>query len=76
MDDGLWVPGKHDGMGGVSGPNGKTILIRNHELNATDKTLGAFGWNNEKIASAESDKFYDTGSGETPGLGGHDDARL
>ena len=70
MDDGLWVPGKHDGMAAFPGPNGKTILIRNHELNATDKTLGAFGWNNEKIASAESDKFYDTGSGETPGLGG------
>ena len=70
MDDGLWVPGKHDGMAAFPGPNGKTILIRNHELNATDKTLGAFGWNNEKIERTESDNFYDTGSGETPGLGG------
>ena len=30
MDDGLWVPGKHDGMAAFPGPNGKTILIRNH----------------------------------------------
>ena len=70
MDDGLWVPGKHDGMAAFPGPNGKTILIRNHELNATDKTVGAFGWNNEKIERAEIDKFYEIGSGELPGLGG------
>ncbi len=70
MDDGLWVPGKHDGMAAYPGPNGKTILIRNHELNVTDKTIGAFGWNNEKIERAALDKFYDAGSGELPALGG------
>ncbi len=70
MDDGLWVPGKHDGMAAFPGGNGKTILIRNHELNATDKNIGAFGWNNEKIEYSESDKFYDTGSRELPALGG------
>ena len=48
MDDGLWVPGGHDGMAAYPGPNGKTILIRNHELQATSKSVGAFGWNNEK----------------------------
>ena len=37
MDDGLWVPGGHDGMAAYPGPNGKTILIRNHELVATSK---------------------------------------
>lgn len=31
MSDGLEVPGYHDGMGCFSGPNGETILVRNHE---------------------------------------------
>ena len=70
MDDGLWVPGAHDGMAAYPGPNGKTILIRNHELQATSKSVGAFGWNNEKIERAAVDKFYDAGSGELPCLGG------
>ena len=70
MDDGLWVPGKHDGMAAYPGPNGKTILVRNHELTATDKHLGPFGWNNEKLVRSEQDKLYDAGSGETPGIGG------
>ena len=70
MDDGLWVPGGHDGMAAFPGPNGKTILVRNHELTATAKNVGAFGWNNEKIEPAAIDKFYDAGSGELPCLGG------
>ena len=70
MDDGLWVPGGHDGMAAFPGPNGKTILVRNHELVATAKTVGPFGWNNEKIERAAIDKFYDAGSGELPCLGG------
>ncbi len=69
MDDSLWVPGKHDGMAAFPGRNGKTILIRNHELNAGDKVVGPFGWNNEKIERAAIDKFYDAGSAELPGLG-------
>lgn len=32
MDDGLLVPPMHDGMGAFPGPNGRTILVRNHEL--------------------------------------------
>ena len=70
MDDGLWVPGGHDGMAAFPGPNGKTLLVRNHELQATAKTVGPFGWNNEKIEPAAIDKFYDAGSGELPCLGG------
>ena len=70
MDDGLWVPGGHDGMAAFPGPNGKTLLVRNHELQATSKNAGAFGWNNEKIEPAAIDKFYDAGSGELPCLGG------
>ncbi len=70
MDDGLWVPGLHDGMAAYPGPNGKTLLVRNHELQATHKDIGPFGWNNEHIPRAAVDKFYDNGSGELPCLGG------
>ncbi|WP_417451219.1 alkaline phosphatase PhoX [Kordiimonas sp.] len=31
MSGGLEVPGYHDGMGAFKGPNGETILVRNHE---------------------------------------------
>lgn len=40
MSDGTKTPGKHDGMGAFAGPNGNTILIRNHEVNGP---VGAFG---------------------------------
>ena len=55
--------------GSVPGPNGKTILIRNHELNATDKIIGPFGWNNEKLNLVDVDKFYDLGHKKAPSLG-------
>src|SRR5687768_12727708 len=32
MDDGLLVPGAHDGMGAFAGRDGRTILVRNHEM--------------------------------------------
>ena len=70
MDDGLYVPGKHDGMGAFLAPNGDTILIRNHELNAEDKNVSAFGWNEEKLTPALKDRLYDLGSGVLPALGG------
>ena len=60
MDDGNLVPAAHDGMGAFAGPNGRTIIVRNHELSpgapahsAVDKKL-----------------IYDPGKGATPGLGG------
>lgn len=40
MSDGAKTPGRHDGMGAFAGPNGNTILIRNHEVNGP---TGAFG---------------------------------
>jgi uncharacterized protein len=35
MTDGYGVPGAHDGMAAFPGPNGNTILVRNHELSTT-----------------------------------------
>ena len=41
MDDGFFVPGVPDGMATFPGPDGLTILIRNHEVNPG--RTGAFG---------------------------------
>lgn len=70
MDDGFWVPGKHDGMAAFPGPNGKTILVRNHELESYHKDVSAFGWNNEKIPLIDPERFYDLGNGVRPALAG------
>ncbi|MGB5713862.1 MAG: alkaline phosphatase PhoX, partial [Waterburya sp.] len=36
MDDGHIVPNQHDGMAAFTGENGKTILVRNHEVSPLD----------------------------------------
>jgi secreted PhoX family phosphatase len=42
LDDGTRLPGRHDGMGAFSGPNGNVILVRNHEVTNSPNTP-AFG---------------------------------
>lgn len=70
MSDGLMVPGKPDGMATFPGPNGKTILIRNHELDLEMHGLGAFGKDHKGISLVNPEMVYDLGRGEVPGLGG------
>lgn len=70
MDDGLFVPGKHDGMATFAGPDGRTILVRNHELEPHEKDLGAFGKNNEYLERVDQNRMFDFGKGEKPSLGG------
>ena len=60
MDDGLVVPGLHDGMGAFPGPDGRTIIVRNHEM-----SQGA-----PMHAGVDQKLIYDAGKGLTPGLGG------
>jgi uncharacterized protein len=40
LGDGTTLPGRHDGMAAFPGPEGKTWLVRNHEVNGP---LAAFG---------------------------------
>lgn len=70
MDDGLLVPGKQDGMAAFKGENGRVIIVRNHEIVPTDKSLGAFGVDNANLAAIPKEDFFEYGSGEFPGLGG------
>ena len=57
MDDGFLVPGGHDGMAAFPGPDGKTILVRNHELE-TDAHTGAFGQSNELYSASVNIAFF------------------
>lgn len=70
MDDGLLVPGMHDGMAAFPGPDGKTILIRNHELEAHMVDRSPFGPKNERLGKLPPSRLYDFGQGKTPCLGG------
>lgn len=70
MDDGLLVPGLHDGMAAFPGSDGQTVIVRNHEVNFDQKNQSAFGKNQEKLKLDQKDQFYDWGKGEMPGLGG------
>jgi secreted PhoX family phosphatase len=68
LDDGLLLPGLPDGMATFAGPNGRTILIRNHELLPDQEN--AFGKQNERLERVGRDRLYDYGQGKTPGAGG------
>ena len=70
MDDGMRIPGRCDGMGAIAGPDGKTILIRNHELETSHLYEGPFGLQNELFANIGSELVYDPGRRSVPHLGG------
>lgn len=70
MNDGLLVPGKHDGMAAFSGASGRVIIVRNHEIVPTDKEFGAFGVDNVNLSAIPKEDLFEYGGGEFPGLGG------
>jgi uncharacterized protein len=70
MDDGLRVPGAPDGMGAFEGKNGRTILIRNHELDAGAVNNSAFTAKLALLPKVKKASLYDAGKGKKPGLGG------
>ena len=70
MADGLLVPGKADGMAAFPGPKGRTLLIRNHEVNPTELAASPFGASNELLKTIPAQSLYDGGHGAAPHLGG------
>lgn len=70
MDDGLLVPGMHDGMGAFAGPGGVTLLVRNHELESAWTDRSPFGPDQARLARIAPHKLYDRGHGLAPNLGG------
>jgi len=70
MADGLLVPGGHDGMAAFVGPDGKTLLVRNHELESAWLDRSPFGLDGSRISQLDPAKVYDLGSGRLPCIGG------
>ena len=71
MSDGFYVPTKHDGMCAFPGPDGLTILVRNHELVGTASARdSAFGENYELLSRLHDGALYDAGADGRPCLGG------
>jgi len=70
MEDGLLVPGRHDGMAAFPGPQGKTILVRNHEVPPGKTSDGPYGERNHLLKNLANEQLYDPGRRKTPGLGG------
>ena len=69
MADGFLVPARPDGMAAFPGPNGLTLLVRNHEVDVTPGA-GAFGKDNELFSRIDPSMLYDPGFGKTPSQGG------
>ena len=71
MTDGFKVPGKHDGMAAFAGPDGKVVLVRNHELPLAATGLGPFDNNLEYPSELDLALSHDPGEGgKEPFLGG------
>lgn len=69
MADGFRVPGAPDGMAAFAAPNGRVIIVRNHELEKDQTFNGPFGVENELFAKLNRAQVYDAGYGR-PHLGG------
>ncbi len=68
MDDGFIVPRNHDGMAAFAAPDGKTLLVRNHE--DTPGVGGPFGEDNRLLERLEDGQGYDLGRRRQPCRGG------
>lgn len=70
MDDGLILPGAPDGMAAFPGPDGRVIVVRNHEIGIEPTKIGPFGKDHELLARVARDRIYDAGRAGVPCLGG------
>jgi len=71
MNDGFHVPGAPDGMAAFEGPDGLTLIVRNHEISSgAPGKMGAFGEGNELSGKIHESQRYDVGVQDKPCLGG------
>ena len=70
MNDGLRVPGAHDGMAAFPGENGRIRLVCNHELKPVSADASAFADTYGNLPDDVRERFYDRGEDATPGPGG------
>lgn len=62
MGDGFITPGCPDGMAAFPGPGGKTLIVRNHELDAESPELGPWQKSNELFGQVNPEEVYDPGN--------------
>jgi len=71
MTDGFHVPGLPDGMAAFPGPDNRTLIVRNHEVNiGADPQMGPFGPTNELISKIDPNLVYDMSVINNPVGGG------
>ena len=70
MNDGLTVPGYHDGMAAFPGQNGRVRLVCNHEIDPGSVDANDLGERWQDLPKKTRALFYDNGANFTPGLGG------
>jgi uncharacterized protein len=71
MSDGFVVPTRHDGMATFPGPDGMTLLVRNHEVTlGAEPEEGAFGADLRLLSRLDPSQVYDRGMSGVPALGG------
>lgn len=70
MNDGFLVPARADGMATFEGPDGKILIVRNHENSPEPAEFGPFGSENQGMDRLEATQLYDAGKGQKPSLGG------
>lgn len=71
MDDGLLISGAPDGMATFEGPDGLTLLVRNHET--MPGQAGPYGTEmdgGERYKKVDPAFLYDNGAGVSPAIGG------
>ena len=61
MADGLLRPARPDGMAAFPGPDGRVVLVCNHENSPEDTANGAFGSGLERLQKAHRDRLFDAG---------------
>jgi secreted PhoX family phosphatase len=69
MDDGFTVPAAHDGMDAFPGPDGLTLLVRNHEMSPLDSSDNPYS-KSKAWKNLEPGKLYDAGKSGTQIHGG------
>jgi secreted PhoX family phosphatase len=70
MDDGLLVPGQHDGMGAFARADGRVVLVRNHEIGIDTWDPALAEPLRRGLATLDPALVYDAGRGGTHPLGG------
>lgn len=71
MSDGFKVPGSPDGMAAFPGPDGKIVLVRNHEISVGMDGSGPFEDDSKYPESLDPNLSHDSGkNGRNPQLGG------